>query len=291
MTTTINMVRGRDYQNHSSDNGGGGGTGSNGGTSDSGDEGSSWNTIRFYNRLVGALILKWLIYIGLAIVFMLAVNVVAGPAWNLIPLFGAAILFTAIAVSPIPVVIAAVIGFITNSSPDGALRGIQALVTKFLPTGLMYLVIVTGFLATWSFRQNPLAFFYVAAGALLAVLVYHNFGLGGGKKFAYGVVAYATIIIVHALWTTIPAEDKVWIPGYQAEVTGPPKVTGYMNMKGGETVIAHMKGDVTVAKPSGHCLDIPEELSFTDYKTRTVIHAGKDWQTVVITAKPAINCS
>jgi hypothetical protein len=240
--------------------------------------GSTSDTIRFYHRAVFRKILGIFLVLTLFIAIMVAVNVLIHPWWNTFFFLILTILTVANLWSPIPVVTAGLVGFLYSSFDNtdrsqGTLNGIRILLDKITVSTLIFLQVVVGFLATWPLAENPGAVMYVLCAAVLIALVFHRFNLGGGRWFAWGVVAYSGVILAIALWTTIPESLRTWIPGYNylndevAEKTpGPQQPPTYRNgdtlvlgrgqsltiiLAGEITIPNHVRGDCVKGSPKG----------------------------------------
>lgn len=243
--------RTRTHRANAGGRGGGGNnsyTGSNAAGAAENDGGSFWGTMSFYNKTVATKLIKVMLIALIAIGIMVIINVKADPWWNLWIFLLTTILYTAIVLSPIPIVTSALLGtfyaWLANSKvsqrdlSQGALAGLKTLLDPILFGGLTVIQVVTGFLATWPLRENPAVFLLLLCGAMVIAVVFKRFRLGGEKWFAWGVVIYTATILLYALWTTIPSQAKTdYIPFYNSS-EGSEKANegGHAVARSGETI-------------------------------------------------------
>lgn len=133
-------------------------------------------------------------------------------------------LYVAFAFSPIALEAGAAAGTVIAALKDTDLtQGAYAGVLKYCKTALSVLLsfwMISGLLATWSFAENPGAFFPFAA--MVAVLATASVVFGsksGGVVLKAIITTYATVVIVMALYSTLTVQTKdsyfSWIPGHE----------------------------------------------------------------------------
>lgn len=219
--TTIEMEMGSDGVFRSAPGGGsGGGGGTTGGPSSDPYSGASdgLEIASHYNRKVWAILFGLGLGSLLFLSLMLYINMHGGEGFILFVMMITSMYWVATALSPAPLGIAAILGFVQASlnntdRSQGILRGIEVLFEKVMLGGLLVIQVSLGILSTWSFAENWMAFYYLLAGSILLLVVFHVFELGGGRYFAWGVAIYTAIVMIIALWTTIPdGTFRLWNP-------------------------------------------------------------------------------
>ena len=144
---------------------------------------------------------------GLTLVMFLF-NIFGLMGLNLIPFFSGAIIIVAVSTSLAAVstagAIGAIIAFLKDEdASQGSVAGISML-GKIIWGLLLGWFILAGFLSTWSFSDSPMAFFYLAAAAMTAMVVVQFYNITTGKWLVTGVLLYCGIIAFLALSSTSP---------------------------------------------------------------------------------------
>jgi hypothetical protein len=175
---------------------------------------NSWTTAKNINQEFGATVTKVLLKLLVLITILWGINISGLQALNLIPFFGVTILLIAIGFSPIALGATALAGGITRvdqikGMPTGIPAGAQIWIAQVLPAIIVSCHILIGFLATWSFAANPIAFWYFAMACVTicsAVLAWKKME----GDFLYKLVlGYNVVVAIFALLATqLPGIEK-----------------------------------------------------------------------------------
>ena len=124
-----------------------------------------------YNKQFERSLIKALLKVfGLITIFWL-INISGWQALNLFPFFGITILLIAVGFSPLALSATILAGVVTRADqikgmPAGIPAGAQIWIAQVLPAIIVSFHILVGFLATWSFAANPIAFWYFAMACM-----------------------------------------------------------------------------------------------------------------------------
>jgi hypothetical protein len=159
------------------------------------------------DRTVKVQITKLLLIIFLLTLMMWGVNVLVSPALNIVPFFFGTIWLLSTGLSPIAIGAAALTGSLFRASqlqsvPQGFGEGAKFWVTRAVPAIVLSFHALTALLATWSFAENPGAFWSVAAGLMTigsATIAYQKFESGFSYKI---IVGYSAAVVLIALAST-----------------------------------------------------------------------------------------
>ncbi len=155
---------------------------------------------------------------------MWALNVIGLMGINLIPFFIGAIYIVAKSTSLKVVTVAGTLGaasaFLNDKDMSQGVAGGISTLGRIIWGGLLGWFILAGFLSSWSFSNNPGAFFYVAAASLTAMVLLQFYQITTGKWLVGGVLIYCAIIAFLALASTSPTLVRVGaVLDKQAEAT------------------------------------------------------------------------
>ena len=160
-----------------------------------------------HNKQFERALFKALLKLLVLIVVLWLINISGWQALNLVPFFGVTILLIAIGFSPLALSATILAGAVTRADqikgmPTGIPAGAQIWIAQVLPAIVVSCHILIGFLATWSFASNPIAFWYFAMACMTicsAVLAWKK--MEGDFLFKL-VVGYSAIVALLALLTT-----------------------------------------------------------------------------------------
>lgn len=173
-------------------------------------QGSAQITEEEANNVYKSLVMALVAMFGLTFV-MWGLNAIGAKEINYIFFFFGGMLILIMGFTPRLVGLSAVGGFVINGLNDkdksqGMVKGIQGLI-KAVSGILLGFWIASGVLATWSFREAPMAFFPIAAMALTIGVTVQFYGMKGGV-FKWVVLIYALGVIGTAFYQTFPKEWK-----------------------------------------------------------------------------------
>lgn len=161
-------------------------------------------------RIYNTLIITMLGTMGLLLV-MWAINAYWMKEINFFFFFLGGILLLVMGFTPRVVGMSAVAGLAVNGLQDkdlsqGTVSGVKVLYK--VVTGILFgFWVVAGLLATWSFKEAPMAFWPVATMAIVIGIVIEFFEMKGGV-FKWVVIIYAVGVILVAFWQTLPSGVK-----------------------------------------------------------------------------------
>lgn len=234
-------------------------------------------------RIYNSLIITLLGTVGL-VVIMWAINAYGAKEINFIFFFLGGILLLIMGFTPRVVGISAVAGLAVNGLQDkdlsqGTVSGMKALYK--VVTGILFgFWIVAGLLATWSFKEAPMAFWLVATMAMVIGVAIEFYEIKGGV-FKWVVIIYAIGVILAAFWQTFPQE---WKPSRNADT--PPATASTQVAKHEARWERQADGSISVGVwqpwtrvPSDSCVKIrdvrPEQVQLKDNEH----DEGIDWTT------------
>lgn len=169
-----------------------------------------------YNKQFERALFKALLKLLVLVTILWLINIAGWQALNLIPFFGITVLLIAVGFSPIALSATALTGAVTRvdqikGMPTGIPAGAQIWIARVLPAIIVSCHILVGFLATWSFAANPLAFWYFAMACITicsAVLAWKK--MEGDFLFKL-VVGYSAMVAIFALITTQWPDAGQWL--------------------------------------------------------------------------------
>ena len=160
-----------------------------------------------HNKQFERALIKALLKLLVLIAILWLINISGWQVLNLVPFFGITILLIATGFSPLALSATILAGAVTRADqikgiPSGIPAGAQIWIAQVLPAIVVSCHILIGFLATWSFAANPIAFWYFAMACMTicsAVLAWKK--MEGDFLFKL-VVGYSAVVAIFALVTT-----------------------------------------------------------------------------------------